>query len=155
MIFKEWIENSHYAHFDKKNLHSISCDSCDIDSLEGIEEYPNLESFQCCDNFLSDLKGIENLKNLRMLTIYNNRIESLKGIEDLPELKRLYCVGNYITQREHMRIPFLKLVDLDWDCNIDQFRNMDLVDIKKFLQSKVNKVFKSFNESIIKFKDFR
>ena len=149
MTLKEWMDDSYYANYPKKDIYSIGCDDCDIDSLDGIEEYPNLESFQCCDNPLRDLDGIEDMKNIKMLTIYNNQLESLKGIEHLPKLTRLYCAGNPITPREHMRIPFLRMVELDWDCNIDKLWNMNLNEIQQFLQEDVNVAIKKLHENYI------
>ncbi len=73
----------------------MNCSASSINSLSGIEYFPNLEYLACSDNNLTGLNLSSNTA-LTELYCYNNRLQSL-DIRYCTELTELQCYGNELT----------------------------------------------------------
>lgn len=142
---------------DLTKITELFCSSNYLKNLHGVESLINLKLLYCVNNKLANLDELKDLKNLEDLGCNDNRITSLKGIQGL-NIYFLYCQNNMISPREHMRINFNVVRDLEWSNNIPELKGMRPIEIRRHLQSKVDKVYKSFNNEskyIKNYKDFK
>lgn len=72
----------------------------DLDSLDGLEWFPDLNDLDCRNNNLINLDGIENCKKLERILLSNNKLQSLKGLEKLKEVWNLHVNNNNLNDFE-------------------------------------------------------
>ena len=114
------IENDVYEHFipnceEAKKVRSLTCTDHTIESLEGIQQFPNLEHLTIRgikDNgsLIQDLAPLRNLTNLKSLSIRSAKIEDIIFLSKLTRLGTLDLSDNHVTDlsylifMEHLRV---------------------------------------------------
>ena len=118
----------------KKNWQSLAditeleCNSKNIASLAGIEQFPQLQKLSVYNNQLTEA-SIGKLPNLRHINIAKNKIAQV-AFSELPALEELYIFGNKLTALELMGLPKLKLLKIN-DNQILHFTYKDLPALEK------------------------
>lgn len=102
------------------SLNSLSLENQNIESLKGIEVFPNLNFLNCSRNQLTELDVTKNT-HLRNLYCYENLIESL-NLSDLKELEEINCECNMITSLNLQGCTKLKTLY----CNNNDLTELDL-----------------------------
>ena len=80
---------------ERKAVKEIKLDNKNIETLEGIQLFPNLETLYCGYNQLKELNVSKNTE-LRELYCYHNKLTSLDVSQNI-KLVKLSCVGNDLT----------------------------------------------------------
>lgn len=98
----------------------------DIESLKGIEYFPNLEKLDCSHNKLSVLDVSQNTALTELICQYNQLTDIKLGHNTA--LMYLYCAGNLL-----LKLDVSQNTNLIWlSCHSNQLYNIDLSQNKEF-----------------------
>ncbi len=87
---------------DAASLTKLECNDPIINSLDGLQQFPNLEIIfmPTAGSEISDLSPIRNLKKLRTVSIPNSNISEIGWLVYLDNLTSLNLIGNSVTNLE-------------------------------------------------------
>lgn len=108
--------NDPYAYYVAR----YNCYLLELQSLEGIEYFPNLEYLNCSGLLLTSLDVSENTK-LETLICSNNQLERL-DVSANPELDYLDCSGNQLTELDLRSNRMLVILD----CRNNRLEKLEL-----------------------------
>ncbi len=119
------IENDVYENFipnceEAKKVKSLTCVDHTIESLEGLQQFPNLEYLTIHglnDNgsLVKDLAPLRNLVNLKSLSIADANIEDIIFLSRLTKLRTLNLSNNHITDLSYLTfMKKLRVLHLDY-----------------------------------------
>ena len=106
--FREYLEqfdtdnDTFLSTTEREAVAKIDVHTKSIDSLKGIEFFPNLETLYCYNNKLTSLDVSKNEK-LADLWCSQNNLTSL-DVSKNPELKELWCADNNLTSLDVSKI---------------------------------------------------
>lgn len=141
------IESGPVTSDDMANLKSLSIDSENILSLDGLEYAVNLESFSADYCRISDISKLKYLKNLKYLDLSNNKINDIKPLESLRYITSLYLSNNMISDVSPIE-SLDKLTNLGLDNNgIDNLKSVRIIsdNMKANTGSSYNSIYLSDN----------
>lgn len=119
------IENGVYENFipsceKAKEVKSLNCTDSTIESLEGLQQFPNLETLTIRginDNgsMVKDLAPLRNLVNLKLISIPSANIDDIIFLSKLPKLRTLDLSDNHITDLSYLIfMKKLQILRLDY-----------------------------------------
>ena len=119
------IENGVYENFipnceEAKKVRFLNCTDATIESLEGMQQFPNLESLtirSIKDNgsLVQDLAPLRNLTNLHSLSIPSAKIDDIIFLSKLTKLRTLDMSNNHITDLSYLTfMKHLRVLRLDY-----------------------------------------
>ena len=119
------IENNVYENFiptceKAKEVKALNCTDSTIESLEGLQQFPNLESLTIRgleDNgsLVKDLAPLRNLVNLEFLSIPSANIDEIIFLSKLTKLRTLDLSNNHITDLSYLIfMEKLRILRLDY-----------------------------------------
>ncbi len=146
---------------DIKKINYLNASSCNISSLEGIEQLTNLKAVILDDNkiinisplkfldnlnelsinnnSISDISSLVDLKNLTKLNLGLNKIRDISTITSLNKLSQLYLAGNPIENYD----PLKKISDSIKYGDIEYIENFKLTSEGESYANRINRLDKS------------
>ena len=124
--FREYLEqfdtdnDTFLSTTEREAVAKIDVHTKSIDSLKGIEFFPNLETLYCYNNKLTSLDVSKNEK-LADLWCSQNNLTSL-DVRQNEKLKQLWCYQNQLTELDVSKNTALE----DLDCDQNQLTSLDV-----------------------------
>lgn len=77
---------------------SVSCS--ELESMSGIERFPNLKEIDISSTGVTEIKGLESLRELRKLNVSASNLKKISGLDTLENLENLHLGHGELTKIE-------------------------------------------------------
>ncbi|CAL6103608.1 leucine-rich_repeat domain-containing protein [Hexamita inflata] len=122
------------------NLEYICIVSCNLESLEGMNNLPKVLRVLIYFNELKSLKGIESCLYVKELLAECNKLESLDGIQQLKQMTNINVQNNKLTSiKEFEGLKQLEKININ-ENQIKSFEGIENVESLQLLEAWSNKI---------------
>ena len=123
-----------------KNIKHMDINRCQIQSLDGIQFFPDLEKLYLQKNSIEKLAHLDSLVKLKEIDISYNKITKIENLSTLVNLEKLDLTKNQVAKIENLdHLPNLKKLNLSYN-KIAKIENLETLPHLQSLDLRHNKI---------------